>query len=144
MESAKPHVGQAKEFAEGVLSKIPGKFLTYNLSPSFNWDKAGMTDAEIGSFITDLGKFGYVFQFITLAGFHCNALAIDNFAKDYKERHMLAYVETIQRMERKNGVETLTHQAWSGAALVDQQLQACMGTAASTCIMGKGVTESQF
>lgn len=144
MESAKPIKDQAKEFSEGVLSKLPGRFLTYNLSPSFNWDKAGMTDEQIRSFITDLGKMGYVFQFITLAGFHCNSLSIDNFAKDFKERHMLAYVETIQRQERKKGVETLTHQAWSGALLIDQQLQACMGNVASTCIMGKGVTENQF
>ena len=70
MESAKPEVAQAKYFAEGVLAKNPGQFLAYNLSPSFNWDKAGMTDAEIRSFITDLGKLGFVFQFITLAGMY--------------------------------------------------------------------------
>lgn len=144
MESAKPIYEQAKEFAEGVLSEVPNRFLTYNLSPSFNWDKAGLTDPQIESFIPDLGKLGFVFQFITLAGFHLNALAADNFAKDYSKRNMMAYVDTIQRMERKNGVETLTHQKWSGAQLVDQQLQAIMGNAASTCIMGAGVTEKDF
>eukprot|EP00121_Abeoforma_whisleri_P014311 Awhi_evm1s13198 len=87
---------------------------------------------------------GYVFQFITLAGFHLNSLACDNFAKDYSERGMLAYVQGIQRMERTNGVETLTHQQWSGAQLVDQQLQTVMGSMASTTIMSEGVTEDQF
>jgi isocitrate lyase len=41
-------------------------------------------------------------------------------------------------------VETLTHQTWSGAALVDQQLQTVMGGLGSTTIMSEGVTEKQF
>lgn len=49
---------------------------------------------------------GFVWQFITLAGFHCDSLSIDLFAKDYSERGMLAYVEGIQRMERKHKVRT--------------------------------------
>lgn len=110
MESAKPVYTQAKEFAEGVLNIHPTQLLSYNLSPSFNWDAAGMTDAEIGSFITDLGTMGYVWQFITLAGFHCDALGIDLFARDFAARGMLAYVEGIQRQERANKVETLAHQ----------------------------------
>lgn len=144
MESARPEKAQAQQFAEGVLKVHPKKFLTYNLSPSFNWDKAGMNDEEIRTFITDLGKMGFVWQFITLAGFHCDSLGIDLFAKDYSERGMLAYVETIQRMERKHKVETLTHQTWSGANLVDQQLQTVMGGLGSTSIMSEGVTEKQF
>ena len=34
----------------------------------------------------------YVWQFITLAGFHSDALITDIFAKDYAKRGMLAYV----------------------------------------------------
>ena len=102
-----------------------------------------MNDAQMSTYIKDLGKLGYVWQFITLAGFHANALAIDNFAKDFKERGMLAYVEGIQREERKNKVETLTHQKWSGANLIDSQLSTVQ-SASSTLAMGKGVTEAQF
>ena len=91
----------------------------------------------------DLGALGYTWQFITLAGFHCNALAVDSFARDYKERGMLAYVETVQREERRLGVETLTHQAWSGASLLDAHLSTIQ-SASSTLAMGKGVTEAQF
>ena len=139
-----PVLSQAKAWATGVLKVIPGKFLTYNLSPSFNWDAAGMTDDEIGDYIQELAKLGIVWQFITLAGFHLNSLAVDNFAKDFLKRGMRAYVETIQRMERTNSVETLTHQKWSGSLLVDQQLQTIMGGLGSTSIMGEGVTEDKF
>lgn len=41
-------------------------------------------------------------------------------------------------------METLTHQTWSGANLVDQQLQTVMGGLGSTSIMSEGVTEKQF
>jgi len=143
METATPCLEDARQFAEAVKSVNPNQMLSYNLSPSFNWDAAGMTDKEMSTFITDLGKLGYTWQFITLAGFHCDALAIDNFARDYKERGMLAYVETIQREERRLGVETLTHQAWSGAALQDAHLST-LQAASSTLAMGAGVTESQF
>jgi len=144
METKKPITAQAKEFSEGVLLKIPGKKLAYNLSPSFNWDAAGMTDAQIQEFIKDLGKMGFCWQFITLAGFHSNALGIDTFAKDYAERGMAAYVQGVQRLERERGVETLQHQTWSGANYYDQLIKVVQGGIASTAAMGAGVTESQF
>lgn len=144
MESAKPVYDEAKEFSQKVLAKHPHKFLAYNLSPSFNWDKTGMNDEQIKNFIFDLGKIGFVYQFITLAGLHANALAIDTFSKDFKNRGMLAYVEKIQRQERINKVETLAHQKWSGANLVDNTTKMVTGGLSSTAAMGKGVTESQF
>jgi len=143
METATPCLGDARRFAEAVRAEHPGQMLAYNLSPSFNWDAAGMSDAEMATYIKDLGALGYTWQFITLAGFHCNALGVDNFARDYKERGMLAYVETIQREERRLGVETLTHQAWSGAGYLDAHLST-LQSASSTLAMGKGVTEAQF
>jgi isocitrate lyase len=144
METKKPIRAQAKEFSEGVLAQHPNKLLAYNLSPSFNWDAAGMTDHEFETFIKDLGKMGFCWQFITLGGFHCNALSIDTFAKDYATRGMAAYVQGVQRLERERGVETLQHQTWSGANYYDQLIKVVQGGIASTAAMGKGVTESQF
>jgi len=144
METKKPGKKQAADFAKGVLAVHPHLKLSYNLSPSFNWDAAGMNDKEIESYIWDLAKMGYCWQFITLAGFHCNAVSIDLFARDYSTRGMLAYVEQIQRVERANGVETLQHQAWSGANYVDYLLKTVTGGVSSTAAMGKGVTETQF
>ena len=103
-----------------------------------------MTDEEIQDFIPNMGKLGFVWQFITLGGFHSNALGVDTFSKDYKKRGMLAYVEGVQRKEREHGVETLQHQKWSGAGYIDQLILTVTGGVNSTTAMGKGVTEDQF
>merc|ERR1719181_2156101 len=144
METGKPILSQAKQFAEEVKKVVPHQMLAYNLSPSFNWDTAGMTDAEMDSFIFDLWKLGYCWQFITLAGFHADALGVDLFAKEYAKRGAGAYVQMIQRVERENKVETLTHQAWSGADIVDKAGNLISGGTSSTGIMSAGVTETQF
>jgi len=144
METAKPGKKQAQQFSETVLKVHPYAKLCYNLSPSFNWDAAGMTDDEIRSYIWDLASMGYCWQFITLAGFHSNAVGIDLFARDYAKRGMLAYCEQIQRKERENHVETLAHQAWSGANYADQIIKTITGGVSSTAAMGHGVTEDQF
>ncbi|KAG5242081.1 Isocitrate lyase family protein [Salix suchowensis] len=129
---------------EGVKSMHPEIMLAYNLSPSFNWDASGMTDEQMRDFIPRIAKLGYCWQFITLAGFHADALVTDTFARDYAKRGMLAYVERIQREERKNGVDTLAHQKWSGANYYDRYLKTVQGGISSTAAMGKGVTEEQF
>jgi len=144
METKDPDLKMAAKFSHGVHKKYPKAMLSYNLSPSFNWDAAKMTDAEISNYTHRLGELGFVWMFITLAGFHADALAVDTLAKDYSQRGMLAYVERIQRKEREYGVETLTHQKWSGASFVDSLLRAVSGNSASTLSMGKGVTEDQF
>lgn len=144
METGKPGLPQAVQFAKEVREAHPHQMLAYNLSPSFNWDAADMTDAQMETFIWDLAKLGYCWQFITLAGFHCDALGIDNFAKDYEKRGMAAYVQLVQREERKNGVETLTHQKWSGAEIIDEVGNVVSAGTSSTGIMSAGVTEKQF
>merc|ERR1712176_608023 len=144
METGKPILSQAEKFAKEVRAAIPHQMLAYNLSPSFNWDSSGMTDAQMESFIWDLAKLGFCWQFITLAGFHCDALGIDLFARSYATKGAAAYVKLIQREERKNGVETLTHQKWSGSELVDQMGNIASGGLSSTGIMSAGVTETQF
>merc|ERR1712039_806507 len=144
METGKPILSQAQKFASEVRAAIPHQMLAYNLSPSFNWDSAGMTDAQMESFIWDLAKLGFCWQFITLAGFHCDALSIDLFSREYAKRGAAAYVQLIQRKERKHGVETLTHQKWSGSEIVDEAGNIISGGTSSTGIMSSGVTETQF
>jgi len=144
METGKPILSQATQFATEVRAAVPHQMLSYNLSPSFNWDASGMTDAQMESFIWDLAKLGFCWQFITLAGFHCDALNIDLFARDYAKRGASAYVQLIQRKERENGVETLTHQKWSGSEIVDEAGNIITGGTSSTGIMSAGVTETQF
>ena len=138
METASPDLNECTQFAEGVKSKTPEVMLAYNLSPSFNWDASGMTDQQMMEFIPRIARLGYCWQFITLAGFHADALVVDTFAKDYARRGMLAYVERIQREERSNGVDTLAHQKWSGANYYDRYLKTVQGGISSTAAMGKG------
>jgi isocitrate lyase len=110
METKSPIYKQAKEFADGVQKERPGQWLAYNLSPSFNWDAAGLGESEMKDYVWALGKLGFIFQFITLAGLHSNAYINDLFAKSFKEEGMKAYVELIQRRERDIGCDVLTHQ----------------------------------
>jgi isocitrate lyase len=117
--------------------------LAYNLSPSFNW-KAAMPANEQQTYIARLAKLGYCWQFITLAGLHSTALISNAFSKDYAQRGMRAYGETIQEPEMAQGVEVVTHQKWSGASYVDELLKMVSGGVSSTSAMGKGVTEDQF
>jgi len=144
METKDPSVGDARKFARGVRSVYPWVRFAYNLSPSFNWDAAKMNESQIESFQDELGTEGFVWQFITLAGFHSDALAIDTFAAAFADKKMLAYVEMIQREERRKGVETLTHQKWSGAELMDALSQTITGGTSSTTALQNGNTEAQF
>lgn len=143
MESKLPDYEQAKEFAQGVKSKYPNQWLAYNLSPSFNWNKA-MSIEDQETYIKKLAKLGYVWQFITLAGLHTTALAVDNFARDYASIGMRAYGQNIQAPEIRDNVEVVKHQKWSGAEYVDNLLKLTQGGVSSTAAMGAGVTEDQF
>lgn len=144
METGKPGIKDARYFAGSVRKSVPHQKFAYNLSPSFNWDASGLSDQQIADLQDQLGHEGFVWQFITLAGFHSDALKITEFARAYAKDKMIAYVKTIQRKERDLEVDTLTHQKWSGANYIDAQLTAITGGAASTTIGGKESTENQF
>jgi len=144
METGKPGIPDARKFSEGVKKVFPNQMLAYNLSPSFNWDSSGMTDEELARFNDDLGRLGYAWQFITLAGFHSNGLIVTKLARSFGDKGMLAYVQDIQRQEKVEEVELLKHQKWSGAELVDRMVNVASGGQSSTAAMGAGVTEDQF
>lgn len=143
-ETAVPNFEDAVKFAKALHATFPGKMLAYNCSPSFNWSTAGMSDGEIESFQRRMGGLGFAWQFITVAGFHVDSLATDLFARNYREKGMLAYVDMVQRREEEFGVETLKHQRWSGADLMDFAMNAASSGKSSTLSLGDGVTEDQF
>lgn len=103
-----------------------------------------MESKEQETYIKRLAQLGYCWQFITLAGLHSTALIANAFSKDFSQRGMRAYGETIQEPEMAQGVEVVTHQKWSGANYVDDMLRMVQGGVSSTSAMGKGVTEDQF
>ena len=96
-ETATPNLEEAKKFADAIHSKFPGKILAYNCSPSFNWKKH-LSDSEIATFQQKISEMGYKFQFITLAGFHTQNIAIFELAEKYKKEGMSAYSK-IQEQE---------------------------------------------
>ncbi|KAG2151365.1 isocitrate lyase icl [Suillus clintonianus] len=144
METKKPILSQAREFANGVHAARPGHWLAYNLSPSFNWEAAGLNSQDMKGFVWELGKLGFVWQFITLGGLHSNAYISDLFARSYAKEGMKAYVEIVQSKEREIDCDVLTHQKWSGADYADNLIKTVTGGVSSTAAMGKGVTEDQF
>jgi len=87
---------------------------------------------------------GYVWQFVTLAGFHSNGLAITEFARSFSDEGIMAYINMVQRRERELGIELIKHQKWSGAELVDQMILVASGGSSSTKSMGDASTENQF
>ena len=67
METKSPILAQAREFAHGVHAIYPKQWLAYNLSPSFNWDAAGLGPKEMKDYVWELGKLGFCWQFITVS-----------------------------------------------------------------------------
>src|SRR5271170_6862643 len=89
-ETSKPHLGEARQFAEAIHAKYPNKMLAYNCSPSFNWRKK-LDEETIARFQPELARMGYKFQFVTLAGFHALNLSMFELARGYKLAGMTAY-----------------------------------------------------
>jgi isocitrate lyase len=144
-ETSTPDIAEAKEFAEAVHARYPGKLLAYNCSPSFNWSKH--LDAQtIKKFQTELGAMGYKFQFITLAGWHLNNLATFELARAYAENGMSAYVELQQRefeMEAQ-GYSAVKHQREVGVGYFDQVLLTVTGGVSSTQALQGSTEAAQF
>lgn len=144
LETKKPDLEQAKSFAKAIRDKYPGKWLVYNLSPSFNWAQSGFGPQDLKDFVFELGKAGFVLQLISLAGLHTNALATWKLSQAFKTDGMKAYVEMVQDEERATGCDVLKHQKWSGADYYDSVQTTVMSGSSSTSAVGAGSTENDF
>ena len=142
METATANLADARRFAEAIHAVYPDKLLAYNLSPSFNWDTTGMTDDEMRAFPEELGKLGFVFNFITYGGHQVDGLAGEDFATALREDGMLALAR-LQRKLRLVGSPYRTPQALVGGARLDGALSASTGHTATTKAMGRGSTHVQ-
>ncbi|KAK9459510.1 isocitrate lyase [Lipomyces oligophaga] len=144
IETKSPDLKQAQELAATVHKKFPGKWLVYNLSPSFNWSAHGFSDTDLKEFVWKLGEAGFVLQLISLAGLHSGAAMTYELSSRFKTEGMKAYVDLVQRKEKQLGCDVLTHQKWSGANYVDGILQNVQGGSASTSSVGVDSTEHSF
>ena len=144
-ETAKPDLEEAKKFAEAIHNDYPNKLLAYNCSPSFNWKK-NLDKDTMKKFQSELGKMGYKFQFITLAGFHLNNLATFKLAKAYKKDGMAAYSK-LQEEEFEaeiDGYTSTKHQREAGTSYFDAISQALTQGKSSTTAMEGSTEKDQF
>ena len=142
METKTANLPYAKRFAEAIHAEFPNQMLAYNLSPSFNWDTTGMSEQEMRDFPVEIGKLGYVFDFITYGGHQVDGLASDEFATALKQDGMLALAR-LQRKLRLIESPYRTPQSLVGGPRLDSALIACSGRTATTKAMGKGSTQVQ-
>ena len=144
-ETSTPDMGEAREFAQAIHEKFPGKMLAYNCSPSFNWSKH-LSRPEIKSFQNDLTELGYMFQFVTLAGFHSLNMGMFDLAFDYKTDGMLAYSQ-LQNHEFNRahvGYTAIKHQREVGTGYFDSITNIVAGGSSSTVALEGSTEEEQF
>src|SRR5229473_389647 len=142
METKTADLPDARQFAEAIHTEFPGKMLAYNLSPSFSWDTTGMSDEEMRRFPEELGKLGFVFNFITYGGHQIDGLAAEEFATALKQDGMLALAR-LQRKFRLLESPYRTPQTLVGGPRSDAGLMAASGGTAATKAMGKDSTQHQ-
>jgi isocitrate lyase len=144
-ETSTPDLAEARKFANAVHAKFPGKLLAYNCSPSFNWKKK-LDDVAIANFQQELGKMGYKFQFVTLAGFHSLNMAMFHLSRGYAQAGMTAY-SNLQQDEfaaQEVGYRAVTHQRFVGTGYFDEIAQVISGGSSSTTALAGSTEADQF
>jgi isocitrate lyase len=142
METGKPDLAVAREFAEGIRAVYPDQMLAYNCSPSFNW-RAHLDSGTIEKFQRELGEMGYKFQFITLAGFHSLNHAMFDLARGYAAEGMPAYVrlQDAEFAAEADGYTATRHQREVGTGYFDLVTSAITPDASTVALTGS--TESE-
>jgi isocitrate lyase len=143
-ETSHPDIDEARAFAEAIHARFPGKLLAYNCSPSFNW-RRNLDEKHIATFQQELGKMGYAYQFVTLAGFHTLNASMFDLAVGYRQTGMAAYSDFQQhefRMEEEHGFRAIKHQSFVGAGYFDE-IQMVISHGESSTVALKGSTEEE-
>jgi Isocitrate lyase family len=142
METKTANLDEARRFGQAIHADYPDKMLAYNLSPSFNWDTTGLSDDEMRQFPDELGKLGFVFNFITYGGHQIDGLAAEEFATALRDDGMLALAR-LQRKFRLLESPYRAPQSLVGGDRLDAALMAASGRTAATRAMGAGSTQHQ-
>jgi len=144
-ETSHPDLDEAKAFADAIHERFPGKLLAYNCSPSFNW-RAKLDEDVIARFQDELGRMGYRFQFVTLAGFHALNHSMFELARGYRDRGMAAYSD-LQQAEfasEPHGYTATKHQREVGTGYFDDVAQVIAGGLSSTTALAGSTEAAQF
>ncbi len=144
-ETSKPDLAQAKKFADAIHAEFPDQLLAYNCSPSFNW-KANLDDSTMKRFREELGRMGYKFQFITLAGWHALNSSMFKLSRAYNADGMYAYskLQEEEFADEQHGFRAARHQAFVGAGYFDAVQNIIMAGQSSTTAMQGSTEEEQF
>jgi isocitrate lyase len=142
METSKPDLDVAREFAEAIKAVYPDQMLAYNCSPSFNW-RAHLDEGTIEKFQRELGEMGYTFQFITLAGFHALNQSMFDLARGYAAEGMPAYVrlQDAEFAAEAAGYTATRHQREVGTGYFDKVTSAINPDASTTALTGSTEAE---
>jgi isocitrate lyase len=142
METSKPDLDVAREFAEAIKAEYPDQMLAYNCSPSFNW-RAHLDEGTIEKFQRELGEMGYTFQFITLAGFHALNQSMFDLARGYAAEGMPAYVrlQDAEFAAEAAGYTATRHQREVGTGYFDKVTSAINPDASTTALTGSTEAE---
>ena len=144
-ETSKPNLDEAREFANAIHAEFPGKLLSYNCSPSFNW-KENLDEKTMRTFREQLFEMGYKYQFITLAGWHNLNLGMFTLSRNYLESGMLAY-SNMQEKEFENeqfGFRSAKHQGFVGTGYFDKVQNTITQGKSATVAMKGSTEEDQF
>jgi isocitrate lyase len=144
-ETSTPDLDEARQFAAGIHAKFPGKLLAYNCSPSFNWRKR-LDERTIARFQQELGRMGYKFQFVTLAGFHALNHSMFDLARAYRAEGMLAYsrLQEAEFAAEETGYTATRHQREVGTGYFDLVAETVSSGAASTLALAQSTEAAQF
>jgi isocitrate lyase len=145
-ETSHPDLDSARQFAEGIHEKYPGKLLAYNCSPSFNW-KLNLDNATIANFQRELGAMGFKYQFVTLAGLHALNLSMFTLAQGYRNEGMAAYSRLQEEecaQERVGGYRAVKHQKFVGTGFFDKLMTTVSGGHTSVRTLDGSTEEEQF
>ena len=145
-ETSTPDLEEARQFADAIHQRFPGKMLAYNCSPSFNWKRA-LDERAIVTFQRNLASMGYKFQFVTLAGFHALNTSMFELAHAYRDEGMLAYSRLQERefeLERDHGYRAIKHQSFVGAGYFDAVTQVIAAGQSSLTAINGSTEQAQF
>jgi isocitrate lyase len=144
-ETSTPDLAEARQFADAIHAQFPGKLLAYNCSPSFNWKKK-LDDVTIANFQQELGKMGYKFQFVTLAGFHSLNMGMFHLARGYSQAGMTAYSKLQQEefAAQELGYRAVTHQQFVGTGYFDEIAKVVSSGNSSTTALEGSTEAAQF
>ncbi len=144
-ETSEPDIDEARRFAESIHAKFPNKMLAYNCSPSFNWRKK-LGEETIATFQQELGKMGYKFQFVTLAGFHALNHSMFDLALGYREHGMSSYsrLQQAEFASEAQGYTATRHQREVGTGYFDEVAQVISRGSSSTTALTGSTEVAQF